>query len=484
MKKTLILIVLLVLFVSLNAKDYKWQDEIKKYSTIFRIIKDNYPQKVETKKVVFSSIKGLLSYLDPHSYFLDPVSLRSMFEDQKGNYYGIGIRITKYEDRLTVVSPLKGTPAYRLGIMSGDVIAEIEGKDTRKMSLNDAVKMLRGEKDTIVHIKIKRQGVKELLPFEIKRVEIPLNSVSYALVHPMNDRIGYISVRTFGSTTTDEIKKALDKMIKEHKIVGVILDLRGNPGGSLRAAIEISDLFLPKGKVIVSIKGRRINQTAYSMYDNQYENLKVAVLINRGSASASEIVAAAIKDNKAGIVLGVRSWGKGLVETVYPLKLKSALALTTAKYYTPSGKCLQRDFTKLDDYYFFFNKNYNNDDTIPGGVIPDYIVKSNTYKELSFKFLSKGLFFRFAKKLIDSKRFKITKDFRANNDVISEFKRFLKSIKFKYDDKKFKKEISEIAYGIENEVLSLKFSIEEGVKVFLRDDPVSKKALEILLNKE
>jgi len=475
---------MLLIVSSLWTKDYAWQNEIKKYSTIFRLIKDYFPEKVETKEIVFSSIKGLLSYLDPHSYFLDPVSLRSMFEDQKGNYYGIGIRITKYEDRLTVVSPLKGTPAYRLGIMSGDVIAEIEGKDTKKMSLNQAVKILRGEKNTIVHIKIRRQGVKELLPFEIKRVEIPLNSVSYALVHPLNEKIGYISVRTFGSTTTEEIKKALDKMIKEHNIIGVILDLRGNPGGSLRAAIEISDLFLPKGKVIVSIKGRKLNQTAYSRYDNEYENLKLAVLINRGSASASEIVAAAIKDNNAGVVLGVRSWGKGLVETVYPLKLQSALALTTAKYYTPSGKCLQRDFSKLDDYYFFFNKNYNTDKTISGGVIPNYIVKSSTYKELSFKMLSKGLFFRFAKEIIDKKMFKITKNFKADKRVISEFKRFLKRIKFKFKEKQFVKEIKEIVYGIENEVLSLKYSIEEGVKVFLKDDPVSMKALKVLMNKE
>jgi carboxyl-terminal processing protease len=403
-----------------------------------------------------------------------------MAEDQQGNYYGIGTRITKYENRLTIIAPLKDTPAYRLGIMAGDVIVTIDGEETKDMTLDDAMQKLRGAKDTYVEIEIMREGIDTPIPFRIKREEIPLESISFAVVHPEDPRIGYISIRTFGNTTAEEFKKKIAELTAEHKIKALLLDLRGNAGGSLYAAIDIADFFLEKGKVIVSIKGRNVKQNFVAQEDNQYETMPLAVLINRGSASASEIVASALQDHKKAAIIGIRSWGKGLVQTVHKLPLSSSLALTTAKYYTPSNKCLQRDFSILDDYMFVMNtKNYDEDKSIAGGVIPDIYVKSGVYPALLVKFISRGLFFKFSRELI-SNGVKIDENFTADKNIIETFKKFLKKNKIEYKTAEFDKEIKTIKYEIEKDVLSNKFSTEKGLAIFLKSDPVSQKGVEHL----
>lgn len=461
-------------------KEDDWEKQLRKYSQIYTFIKKYYPKKFDKEKLFFSSINGLLKELDPHSYFLDPVSARSMNEDQVGNYYGIGTRITKYEDQLTVITPLKGTPADKLGIMAGDVIVTIDGEETKDLTLEQAMQKLRGAKDTHVDIEIMRAGIDTPIHFRIKRAEIPLDTVSYAMVHPRAPRIGYISIRTFGNTTAAEFKEKTDELINNDKIKALIIDLRGNAGGSLYAAVDISDYFLPKGTVIVSIKGRQLKQNFISRKDALYEGLPLAVLINRGSASASEIVASALQDHKKAVIIGTRSWGKGLVQTIHKLNLSSSLALTTAKYYTPSNKCLQRDYSRQDDYLsVIYYRDYDSDDTIKGGVIPDIHVKGDVYTPLLVKLISRGLFFKFARKLINS-NLKIEENFTADDMVIKKFKAFLKKNKFRYDAADFKKEIKNIRYEIEKDVLSNKFSAEKGVTVFLDSDPVSRKAVEQL----
>jgi carboxyl-terminal processing protease len=457
-----------------------WEYQLRKYSKIYTYIKMVYPKKFDKEKLFFSSIAGFLNRLDPHSYFLDPVAVRTMNEDQQGNYYGIGTRITKYEDNLTVISPIKGTPAYQLGIMAGDVIVTIDGQETKDMSLDDAMRKLRGAKDTYVNIKIMREGIDTLIPFRIKREEISLESISFASVHPAQPLIGYISIRTFGNTTAREFSEKMEELIGKHKIKALILDLRGNAGGSLYAAVDIADFFLPKGKVIVSIKGRNVKQNFIAQKNDQYETLPLVTLINRGSASASEIVASALQDHKRAVIIGTRSWGKGLVQTVHKLAMNSSLALTTAKYYTPSNKCLQRDFSKLDDYIFVRNtKNYDKDRTMVGGVIPDIHVKGDIYPTLLVTFISRGLFFKFSRELIE-KGLKIEENFTADDKIIKKFKRFLKRNKIQYNAAKFDKHIKTIRYEIEKEILSNKFSIEKGLDVFLNSDPVTREAVKEL----
>ncbi|NIM17617.1 MAG: PDZ domain-containing protein [Candidatus Aminicenantes bacterium] len=459
-----------------------WQQQLKKYAEIYSLIKTYYPEPYNKEKLFFSSISGFLRMLDPHSYFLDPVSVRSLNEDQQGNYYGIGIRITKYEDRLTVIAPIAGTPAYKLGIMAGDVIAEIEGKDTRNFSLDEAMRMLRGAKGTEVNIKVRREGIPALIPFRIKRAEIPLNSVSYSLALPDEPGIGYISIRTFGNTTARELKENIEQLRQKNKIKALILDLRGNAGGSLRAAVDISDLFLRKGKVIVSVQGRAYKQIFIAKKNGQYEDLPAAVLINRGSASASEIVASAFQHHKRAKIIGSRSWGKGLVQTVNRLSLNTSLALTTAKYYTPDNRCIQREFDERDDYFFFLNnKNYDTDHSIEGGVIPDIYIKPDIHPEPIFNLIYRGIFFKFARHLANSNP-TITTEFKANHKIIKKFREFLDKNKITYDANAFKKYPKSIQREIEREVMAHKFSPTEGVKVFLKSDKVTQTAINILKN--
>jgi len=492
MKKNSLPLVLLVAFgvivqglIAEKETPDPWQRQLMKYAEIYSLIQDHYPGPVEIEKLFFASIRGFLSTLDPHSYFLDPVAMRSLNEDQQGNYYGIGTRITKYEDRLTVIASLVGTPAHKLGIMAGDIIMEIDGKVTRDLSLDEAMRRLRGGKGTMVTIKIRREGFAGLISFKIERAEIPLNSISYSLVLPGAPGIGYISIRTFGNTTAGEFKENMEKLIKENNIKALILDLRGNAGGSLYAAIDVADFFLEKGTAIVSLKGRTFNQNFAAKKNGLYENLPVAVLINRGSASASEIVASALQDSQRAVIIGSRSWGKGLVQSLSRLSLNTSVALTTAKYYTPANKCLQRDFNEVDDYLFFLGSNYSDydtDRTIEGGVIPDIAVPPDFYPESIVDFISRGIFFKFARYLIETDG-TITQRFKADRQVTGEFKKFLIKTKLPYDPGMFEKHAATIRLEIEREVLSNKFSPSAGLKVFLRSDPVTQKAVEVLKKK-
>jgi carboxyl-terminal processing protease len=299
--------------------------------------------------------------------------------------------------------------------------------------------------------------------------------------------VGYISIRTFGSTTAKELQEHITELMSKKNMKALILDLRWNAGGSLFSAIDVADFFLPRGKTIVSIKGRNVKQDFIAKKDGQYEDLPLIVLINRVSASASEILAAAVQDNERALIIGTRSWGKGLVQTVYRLSLNSSVALTTAKYYTPSNRCLQRDFSKLDEYFSIMAKeDYDSDDSIIGGVKPDILIKDALNSNLIVEFISKGIFFRFSRKLIDNNT-EIKKDFTANAQIIKEFKHFLKENKLEYKQEQFEKNLETISNRIEREVISNKFSISEGIKVYLKVDPISRKAVEILekgLNRE
>ena len=476
----LVFILLTALFFLFPESQDKWKKELDKYSTIFFILKENYYKAIDTEKTVFNSISGFLKSLDPHSYFLDPLTLRSMVEDQRGNYYGIGIRIIKYEDRLTILNLLKDTPAFNSGILPGDVITEIDGMPTKTMTLDEAVKQLRGTRATRVNIKIIRQGVDTPLHFKIKRAEIPLDSISYALPHPLKPEIGYISIRTFGHNTPREFEDKLKEMIDHQKIKGLIIDLRGNSGGLLQAAIEISDFFLEKGKTIVSIKTKFSKQTYPAKKNNRFEWYPLVILINRQSASASEIVASALKDHNRATIIGTRSWGKGLVETVYQLPLNCAMALTTAKYYTPSNKLIQRDYSVYDRYFSILqDANYDKNEDIRGGVFPDILIKDDSYSPFIIDLISKGIFFSFTRKLIES-HFPITKNFISDGSIIKHFKKFLREKNINYNTDIFDSNLKMVQYEIERDVLSNQFSSDEGIKVFLKRDPVTKKAVEIL----
>jgi carboxyl-terminal processing protease len=485
MKKAIPLALILgfAVFFLTSDSDAQWQHQLDKYRQIYKLLKENCPETPDTRKIVFASIHGLLKTLDPHSYFLDPPMLRSMMEDQQGNYYGIGIRITKYENRLTILSLIKDTPAFKHGLQPGDVITEIESQSTASLPLDQIVRKLRGPKSSQVSLKVQRQGINKPLLFRIKRAEIPLNSISYSLSHPTSSEIGYISIRTFGKTTANEFSSNLNHLIRQQGVRGLILDLRGNSGGLLQAAIKISDFFLEKGKTVVSIKGRNREQKFLAVKNSQFEGFPLVILINRQSASASEIVASALKDHHKATIIGSRSWGKGLVETVHQLPLNCAMALTSAKYYTPENKSLQRDYREYDQYFSILQDDgYDHNTSLQGGVFPDIQIKDDRYPPSITELISKGIFFQFSRKLM-TVGIPISKNFSIDATITGKFKKFLKEKQIQFSPELFKKHVEIIQYEIKRDILTHQFSALEGIKVFLERDPVIRKAVGVLMKK-
>jgi len=514
MKKNVFIFILLILFlILLPARDEDvWSLYFKKVSSIVSIVEDNYFTKIDHEKLAFASIKGLLQTLDPHSYFIEPTNLARMREEYRGKFYGLGIQIQKQEDRLVVISPIEGTPAYKLGIQAGDIISHINGESTKPMTSLDAVEKLRGPKGTKVNIVIERDDLEKPLELTVVRGEVPLLSVPYAFM--LQDEIGYIFIRNFAETTAHEFREKMKALAKQG-MKKLILDIRINSGGPLIQAIEVSDEFLSKGILIVSIKGRRQEHDSEfrALRDNQYEDLPVVILINRGSASASEILAGAIKDNDRGLIVGESSWGKGLVQTVFPLKSNTAVALTTGKYLTPSGRSIQRNYTHLEAMFYLVGEEEPEEEREirytsggrkvlgQGGISPDYEIKVSLSRFTSSLML-KGAFFSYAKKFVEhktplSKKFifvdkdeeapdvqegkiAIHRDFIIDPEVVEDFKYHLRKSKIKFDPEKFTQAEEEIKRELKREIFSFLWGIEAGRKVYVKTDPVVLKALEVL----
>lgn len=338
------ILILGVLFVNGYERDVKagtddTYKQIELFADVLRKIEKNYVEPQDPQKLIYGAIKGMVQSLDPHSSFMTKEEHQDLMIDTKGSFTGIGIEITLKENILTVVSPIEDTPAYNVGLKAGDQIIKIDGKPTNDMTLLDAVKIIRGPKGTAVKLTIRRENEEKLLDFTITRDEIPLVSVRKFLLTP---DIGYVRISNFRSKTTDDLKAALEDLETGRKLKGLVLDLRNNPGGLLNQAIDVADQFLDSG-IIVSTKGRDSSQDIEEMArKNDVErNYPIIVLVNGGSASAAEIVAGALQDNKRAIILGTQTFGKGSVQTIIPLSDGSGLRLTTARYYTPSGKSIQ-----------------------------------------------------------------------------------------------------------------------------------------------
>jgi carboxyl-terminal processing protease len=341
----------------------KLSDQLRLYTAMLDTIERDYVEEVPSDRLVSGSIREMLRTLDPHSNFFEQKDYQTMQERQKGQYYGLGITVQSIDGNITVVSPFEGTPAFRLGIRAGDVISRIEGEDARGMSIDDAVKRLRGPKGTPVHITVVRQGYTEPLEFTVIRDAIALHSVPYDFM--ASPTVGYIRLTDFNETTAcapgqEGCERELEKALRELGHSGArafILDIRDNPGGLLDQAFAVSNLFLKKGQLVVFTRGRtRRDESNYiTEEESPWSQVPLVVLTSRHSASASEIVAGALQDHDRALIVGETTFGKGLVQTIMPLRNVRgyALALTTARYYTPSGRSIQRDYasTALEEYY-------------------------------------------------------------------------------------------------------------------------------------
>jgi carboxyl-terminal processing protease len=312
---------------------------IETFTEVLRQIEENYVEPQDAQKLIEGAIKGMVQSLDPNSSFMTKEEHQELMMETRGSFTGIGIEITVKDGMLTVVSPIEGTPAYVAGLKAGDKIVKIEGKPTKDMTLIDAVKQIRGPKGSKVNLTILRESETKPLEFDIVRDVIPLKSVRNLFLSP---EVGYVRVSNFQSKTAEELALALENLEKDRRLIGLILDLRNNPGGLLSQAIEVSELFLDSG-VIVSTKGRDSSQdiTATAHKNKRARSYPIIALVNGGSASAAEIVAGALQDNHRALILGTKTFGKGSVQTILPLSDGSGLRLTTARYYTPSGRSIQ-----------------------------------------------------------------------------------------------------------------------------------------------
>lgn len=322
-----------------SAKPHDTYKSLETFSNVLSLIQKNYVESVDTTDVLQGAIRGMLSSLDPHSSYLKPDDFKELKLETKGSFTGIGIEITIRDSVLTIVSPIEGTPGDKAGLQAGDKIIKIGKEFTKDLTLMEAVKQLRGPKKTKVTISIHREGWGELKEYTIVRDVIPLHSVKYKVLDP---GYAYIRISNFQSKTTKDFKAALRDLTSKGRIAGLVLDLRNNPGGLLAQSVKVADVFISQG-VIVSTKGRVKEQnTIYNARPSSKKyDFPIVVLVNEGSASASEIVAGALQDHKKALIVGTQTFGKGSVQTIIPMTNGAGLRLTTARYYTPSGRSIQ-----------------------------------------------------------------------------------------------------------------------------------------------
>ncbi len=328
---------------SVAANDEQQQQTVYRnleiFANVLTLLQQHYVDKIDTNEVIVGAINGMLTSLDPHSAYMPPEDFKELQEETKGSFTGIGIEITIRDGVLTAVSPIEDTPAYKAGIRAGDQIVRINGELTKSMTLMDAVKKLRGKKGTRVTITIYRQGWPEPRDFVLVRDVIPLHSVRSMMLEP---HLLYVRITNFQANTTRDFVQALNRAGKQHSLDGLLLDLRDNPGGLLDQAIKVADVFIDRG-IIVSTRGRdpEQNMRFEAHKGNSRYSFPLVVLVNGGSASASEIVAGALQDHKRAIIVGTETFGKGSVQTIIPMPNGAGIRLTTARYYTPSGRSIQ-----------------------------------------------------------------------------------------------------------------------------------------------
>jgi len=482
------------------------------------IIQKNHFDQVGADKLVYSAIKGMLRELDPHSSFFDPKEFSRLREEQHSKYYGLGIRVRpllRDKGRVVIVEPpALGSPAERHGLRAGDVITRIEGEPIDDWTSDEVVSHLRGPRGTEVRITVERPGVRDPLQFVVDRDEIPLITVPYAF--EIRPGIGYVKLDRFSESTAEEFQQKL-KQIDAANLSGLVLDLRDNPGGLLNQAIDIADFFVPRGEIVVSTKGRADGSArTYRSPSLEKIRIPVVVLINKHSASASEIVAGALQDHDRALIVGETSFGKGLVQSVYTLDNNTGMALTTAKYYTPSGRLIQRDYSGSSFEYYYLNEPDTSAETKHetkhtdsgravlggGGITPDITVPARELTRFEALLTSKDVFFEYARRLT-SGQVAAASDFQVpvkNNElpatgakagsslakfevtdaILDDFKTFLRSKKVEFTDADLSGDLDFIRRRIKQEVFNSTLGLQEGFKVAIQGDNQVLKALEVM----
>ncbi len=490
---------------------------VSDYREALNVIDENYVSPIEHEKITESSVQGMLYTLDPHSSFFTRDEFRKLYEDQSSQFFGIGVSILQHRDGVYVQSIIPNTPADKAGLHYGDRFVEIEGKDATKYTSAEVSKNVRGEKGTPVNVKIERAGIEKPLEFNIVRGGVPLPSVRNYFM--LKDGVGYVGFTGgFQETSADELDDAIANL-KKQGMKSLILDLRGNPGGLLPQAIEIVSRFVSRGNTVVSVKGRSRYARSEDLraVGDKTNDLPLVVMINGNSASASEIVAGAIQDYDRGVIVGTDSFGKGLVQTVFPLPLGTGLTLTIARYYTPFGRSLQRDYSSgsIYDYYTHHGEEDEDGNPVEGddkpkpsgspvktangrilyggrGIEPDIKASPLAFTQLRFR-INEAAFF-FVRQLVagqikglenyrvDKQNFNLTiqpNDLQVNDKVLDAFRAFLgkdKELGLTADN--INSQLDFTRTRIREELATANYSNEAGQQVLLEIDPQVQKAME------
>src|SRR5271157_899311 len=478
-----------------SADESQLRDSLKSFTNIYALVEQNYAEPINGDKadtVIYDgAIPGMLRVLDPHSNFYDPKAYARMREEQHGRYYGVGMVIQQQLNKVYVITPYENTPSFRAGIHPGDIIAAVDGKSTEGMTSDQVAKALKGPKGTHVQVSMIREGQPNPLVFDLVRDEIPNPSVD--LKYEIRPGIGYVHLKQFQETTAQEVNDAIDGF---SGLKGLVLDLRGNPGGLLSQAVEVCDHLLAKGQTIVSQRGRAYPDQVYTAtHGNGGKTFPIVVLVNRNTASAAEIVSGALQDHDRALIVGEVTFGKGLVQTVYDLADHTmGLALTTYHYYTPSGRLIQRNYEGVSLYDYYYNHagalptNSTNQEvkltdagrTVygGGGITPDEKIESPKSNHFQDELAYKDVFFHFAPVYVANHA--VDRNFQVDAAVLGEFKRYLTSQNIPFTEADLDGVSDWLKVNIKDKIVTIQFGQLQGLRTLADWDPEIQKALTFL----
>ena len=464
---------------------------LKKFTQVYEAVESNFADKVDTDQVMYKgAIPSMLRVLDPHSNFFDPKANELFRESQAGRYYGVGMFIWAPEGKVMVQVPFQGSPAFRAGLRPGDAIISVNDKNTEKLTVSDVSALLKGPRGTPAQIVVKRTGKPDPLTFNIIRDQVPRPSVTFSFF--AKPGVAFVKIDAFNENTSKEVDQALARL-DESKIEGLILDLRDNGGGLVQECVNVADRFLHKGQGIVSHHGRASAEATFSAKNGaRGPQYPIVVLVNRGTASASEILAGALQDHDRAWILGDSTFGKGLVQAPFPLVGNSTLLLTIAKYYTPSGRLIQRDYSKTSFYEYYSRKDghVNLKDakkTDSGrmvfggdGIAPDQTFTAPLPTSLERELVGRLAFFYFVPEYLAAHPAPTSKDWKPGPDEIAEFRKFAAKRGAKIDEAEFARDRGWITEHLRDEIFTTVFSKEESERVAFDSDLELQKGIEAL----
>jgi carboxyl-terminal processing protease len=479
--------------------DSDFKTSVNQFTRVLNLVEDNYADPVNPDRSIYGvpntnlgAIPGMLRTLDPHSSFLDPRTFESFREEQRGKYYGVGMRIGPVPGKMgkmetIVVQPMPGSPAFRAGLRPGDIIVKVDGKSTEGLNTTQVANLLKGPKGTVVHVGISREGSEKPLEFTITRDEISPRTVDDVFF--LKPHIAYIHISGFNETTNEELSNELEKL-NPKSLQGLVLDLRSNPGGLLQQAVAVADHFLEKNQLIVYHYGRRSREKRYYATTGDGGNeFPMVVLINRMTASAAEIVTGALQDHDRALVMGEPSFGKGLVQSEYPLSEKTMLLLTTARYFTPSGRLIQRDYShvSLYDYYYHYDQKTQPHTEVRltdggrevyggGGIMPDVRIAEPKLNPAQETLEQRGAFFNFGKYYLGVHK-TIPRTFTVTDAVLDEFKQYLAKKDIPFSDKDLEANRDYVKNHIQEQLVGMIFGQDDADRITIENDPLVQKAL-------